>query len=594
VSSQLFDDNCRKLVQSKLILNDQPEKIIELFKTQKADLSESEKLSNIDLILHGRAYHSRRDPERETLRQADDLRARGAHYIIHLSPGLGYLPRQLKIDMQQLVCDFDLEAIIKSLYWFEWPSSVFLYFIEDWRTEDLEPVLPFLQGKNIQKMLSRVHPPAITTFSEELETLKGRLDSLMEKRSINQATLIKFQELWNQNYLKNLAFIPENGTMKGLLQHITAETIIIAGAGPSLSISADILRGYRENFFLIAADTAFIPLAERGIFPDLCIAADPQVINSQFVYHPKVAKSAWLLDPVVCSQLVRHLHNQKALIYFWNSTFRLDSYVQGLTEDRGDIMHGGSVATNAFDLARKTKAKQIYLVGQDLSFPDSTAHVKGAALESQVIASISRLKTAEQHNFRQMSAMPKEAVPPILEKDKGKLFSNGKLEVFRTWFSRQSILNQDSRIRNATARGAVIPNLEMVDLEVELKSAVPVDRRVPIIDWSKSKMRPMILSIVEKLTQDVSELMRLYERNHRLAANDNQSARDRLAKNDAKIKKFTLANEFLSLAAQSLILSITETGANVSSEDFYGKMSHVARTQCRHLRHSSQRLRSRS
>ena len=590
MSSQLFLDNCKRLQDNRLIMNDKPERVIDLLKNKKDLLLETEGSITVDPVLHGRSYHSKRNPERETQRQAEDLRQRGAQYMIHLAPGLGYLPRELKADMQQLVCDFDVEAIVKALYLFEWPDSIFLYLVEDWRKEDLESILPFLQGKNIQKMLSRVHPPAMATFPEELETLKARLDTLIEKRSINQATLIKFQELWNQNYLKNLTFIHKHGTMKQILQQISAETIVIAGAGPSLSTSAETLKKHRKKFFLIAADTAFIPLAEREIFPDLCIAADPQVINSQFVYHPKVANSAWLLDPVVCSPLVRHLHQQQARIYFWNSTFKLDSYIQGLTEDRGDIMHGGSVATNAFDLARRTNAKHIYLVGQDLSFPDSVAHVKGAALEALVVANISRLKTAEQHNFKQMNAMPKEPVPPILKKDEGKLFSNGKLEVFRAWFSKQCVINEDNRFKNATYRGAVIPYMLTADLDFELSELTNNNQAVLKPESEGSGNKKTLVSIVDKLAEDVKELADLYQRNSRLALNNNQSTVARLAKNDSKIKKFTLANEFLSLAAQSIILSITESGEEVSSQMFYSEMNVVASNQYRHLRRCLSRL----
>lgn len=590
MSSQLFLDNCKRLQENKLIMNDKPEQVIDLLKKQRDVLLEKEGSITIEPVLHGRSYHSKRNPERETQRQAADLRQRGAQYMIHMAPGLGYLPRELKTDMQQLVCDFDLEAMVKTLYLFEWPTSVFLYLVEDWRKEDLEPILPFFKGKNIQKMLSRVHPPAMAAFPEELETLKNRLDTLMEKRSINQATLIKFQELWNQNYLKNLTFIHKHGTMKQLLQQISAETIVIAGAGPSLSNSAQILKKHRDKFFLIAADTAFIPLAERNIFPDVCIAADPQVINSQFVYHSKVANSAWLLDPVVCSPLVRHLHQQEAQIYFWNSTFKLDTYIQGLTEDRGDIMHGGSVATNAYDLARRTNAKRIYLVGQDLSFPNSVAHVKGAALEALVVANVCRLKTAEQHNFKQMNAMPKEPVPSILKKDEGKLFTNGKLEVFRAWFSKQCVINEDKRFKNATYRGAIIPYMLTADLDLELNE---ISNNVEMIlkpVSAQSKNQKILVSIVDKLAEDVKELSYLYERNSRLALNNNQSTLARLAKNDSKIRKFTLANEFLSLAAQSIILSITESGEEVSSQKFYNRMKGVASTQHRHLRRCLSRL----
>lgn len=589
--SENFDYNCQLLLNKKLILNENPSVAIGRINDSVAELERTNALfDKDDVILHGRSYHSRRDPYREATKQAADLKDRGAAAVIHLSPGLGFLPRELSKSMTQLVLEFDLVALAKNLYHYKWPENMFLYVIEDWRTENLESILPFLQGKNMKHLLSRAHPPALIAFPEESETLQSRLASLLEKRSINQATLVKFQELWNQNYLRNLSTIIKSGTLTDLLQVMKPQTIVIAGAGPSLSDSISILKDNRAKYFLIAADTAFIPLAENEIYPDICIAADPQPINRYFVYHKNVNRSLWLVDPVVCSSLVHHLNRVQARVLFWNSAFKLDSYVRGLVRDRGEIQHGGSVATNAWDLARLSTASKVYLVGQDLAFPGSTAHVKGAALESSVLSRVSRLQTAEQHNHRQMSAMPKEPVPS-LKKDDENLFTNGKLQVFRQWFSRQSMLVKENRFYNGTSRGAVIENLEHVNLAEQLKSR-PTEE-ITSISADPSQLNDGTAEakkLIKGLYLDMENLGDLYRKNAKLAIHQDISTLQKLAKNDDKIKKLSLANEFLGLSAQDLLLSITEQGEEVSPVEFYKTMHQTALGQSHILKRTLRQL----
>lgn len=55
-------------------------------------------------------------------------------------------------------------------------------------------------------------------------------------------------------------------------------------------------------------------------------------------------------------------------------------------EEIGVVDFGGSVSTNAVSLAEKMKARNILLVGQDLSFPNKLAHCKGAVLEERLNA----------------------------------------------------------------------------------------------------------------------------------------------------------------------------------------------------------------
>jgi hypothetical protein len=214
--------------------------------------------------------------------------------------------------------------------------------------------------------------------------------------------------------------------------------IVICGAGPSLAESIPDLVKFRNRYFLISVDTAFIPLVKNNIIPDVVISADPQWLNHFFAMSPQAAQCIWLMDPVVCYQSSHYLDKIKAPVYWWDNPFYLDCIIRDF-KSRGEIAHGGSVSTNAFDLALKLNPQTLILVGQDLSFSHKTAHVKGAVLESMIFFKNDRFHGFEMHNLRQMKSLPPRKVKQCIDKQ-DTLFTNDKMRVFIDWFENQMII----------------------------------------------------------------------------------------------------------------------------------------------------------
>jgi hypothetical protein len=88
-------------------------------------------------------------------------------------------------------------------------------------------------------------------------------------------------------------------------------------------------------------------------------------------------------------------------------------WIENSSGDKGEMCHGGSVSTNAYDFAKRLGAYPIILAGQDLAFTKGLAHAKGSYLDEQIHNKTNRISNAEMFNRRQLTFLPKILLPGI-------------------------------------------------------------------------------------------------------------------------------------------------------------------------------------
>lgn len=531
----------------------------------------------------GKLIHSERDAEREAARAAANFS--NASAVIAVSVGAGFILGHFGAAVRHVLLIepgyYCAAALIISGAFLRFAGKITLFVDDLAKSDALEEILPWLQGKNLKQTLIYCHPPLLAADKPLYTRAYERVVALFEKRSVNQATVVKFQQLWNKNIFLNQRIIAQSGTLNQLLAESPPRTIVLAGAGPSLTASLPLLRSERSRFILMAADTAVIPLNKAGIYPDFAFAADPQWLNHFFVQSSAAHRSVWVMDPVVCPAIPHFLSRQGARMLFWNNAFLADTMLRAA--GRGDVAHGGSVSTNAFDVAlrwlnRRSEAEEpgrLILVGQDLSFSNKQAHCAGAALEARIFAHCHRLSAMENHNLKQMKAMP-----VLLEKGIGEaqVRTNGKLKIFLDWFSSKAADHGAGRTEliNATAAGAQIRGFRHMPL-AEALSDLPAE---PGIGVKAAGISPAAnTEKINHLLANLGELKRIANDSARLAREKNPATAvlERLNANDAAIKKLGTAKDIAGLNAQAIILKITEQGDEVDAAEFYRAMARAAR-----------------
>ena len=524
-------------------------------------------------------YHSRRDPYREAKRVMNHPDLADKSHLIFLGAGLGYVIREAlhaRKFSSLLLIEPDHEMLFYALSQIEFSEkdqkTEFSVFIPAEKgKEDFESLFAYLKGKSAAELYIHPHPASLQAFPEVYMPLRKNLRSLIEKRMINQATLIKFQKIWNKNILLNLKQIQSGGHLNDLVQNLEAKTILLAGAGPSLTSHAGGMKKYRDEYLLFAVDTSYIPLLKMGLIPDVVFSSDPQWINHHYVLDGNVNRSLWVLDPAVCPAIPHWLSQKNAPMLWWDNPFYLDKFFRETS--RGDVSHGGSVSTNAFDIARKAGIQNIILVGQDLSFTASKAHSKGAVLEEMVFMGVNRFQTMEAHNRKQLTALPLIKVNSRCEK--GHTFTNAKLMVYIEWFENQAHKYPKAsclRFIQADPEGVQLSGFESISLEEFFSQKENKERKkeMPGLLHSMGKEReypglspnPEWMRKINRLYSEIQSLKEIYAENIRLVnrciATGQNTDIKKLEENDQKIVGRHEANRIISINAQNTILDITE------------------------------------
>ena len=143
--------------------------------------------------------------------------------------------------------------------------------------------------------------------------------------------------------------------------------VFFVGAGPSLDLTADLLKESGNKGVIVCVDTALGPLMHRGIRPDFVVSVDPQKKSFEnFRGFEKVDLNVILL-PTSASDIVSRVSGSKFLAIqkdgWFSSAFehRLDHY--GLT-------YGGSaVSVIGVDLVLNHAKGPVFFFGMDFSFP---------------------------------------------------------------------------------------------------------------------------------------------------------------------------------------------------------------------------------
>lgn len=529
-------------------------------------------------------YHSRRNTQKEAERTLDFLKKNEARHLVAVGSGLGHIPYsalQQKTVESVFLIEPDTEMLFYILSLHNWQEkNIYILHKENLSSKGLDHLLNFLRGKNISAVQIYFHKPCLLAYPELYRQYQTRLPELLQTRHVNQNTLIKFQEIWNRNIFLNLPFVLQGSTLTNLINIMTPLVqefpVVIAGAGPSLLESIPQLKKYRKQFLLVAADTAFIPLAKHGIYPDIALSVDPQWLNHHFLTHKNINKSLWLLDPAVCYANTKLLTRNNAITYWWDNPFYADELIRKQCGSRGHIAHGGSVSTNAFDLALQAQSKEIVLVGQDLSYPTLTAHVKGSVLEAAVFLQNNRFVTMENHNHKQMHSFSPLYVPRIDRKKN--ILSSDKMNVFIKWFEEKANgISAKTRLINASAQGVYLQGFEHLNLENFFKEKHPPPTSLSPLLFpkklqentdKKSDCQKNLHKLFEKIQLESERLHKAYKENFLLSEKISRLLRQNkkptpeqlqvLSTNDNLNRKHAETAKIISLGAQKSILDITE------------------------------------
>ncbi len=425
----------------------------------------SSKSQEYSLQWNGLYLHSRHDPRKEAKKNIEALAIQGpGQLVIFIGAGLAYSLQEFCMQYTNSALWYEPYEEIAAL---AIKHSSLAPFLEQKRLRRITH-LPsdaeweqYLQGFAHDEILFCLHRASYTA-APQYQNFHQNIQNFLSRTKVNMATLARFDRLWMRNIIANLPLLLAAQPVKRLFGTAKNQAALVCGAGPSLTMDIKRARALSHKVLIIAADTALKVLWHQGIDPDIVLLVDPQSLCRHYVEGYQ-GNALFVVDPAASYLALRHLPPER-VFYFW-SPFALAHNVFGFfKEEPGKLSFGGSVSTNAYDLAVRMGYNPILLLGQDLSFPASLAHSRGTALEELQFFRQGRIFRQEMHNYRQLSAL----APLYVQGMQGeKLLTNDKLYIFYQWFCRrfQEDRKQGIRISNLASCGAQIPGLDLKSWE---------------------------------------------------------------------------------------------------------------------------------
>lgn len=410
--------------------------------------------------------HSRIDPQREAERFIQEIDFSGRDLVVILGFGFGYHIEEL---LKKSGRGINILAVEKNpLFLKKCAESKDLSEILSMENfflsvdPDEDEITAFMHGRSSRNVLFITHRGSHQVYPDYYSNVLSIMKSYISTKDVNIATLAKFEKTWTSNIARNIGVIADSCGANVFYNAFNGIPAIVVAAGPSLTESIPFIKENSDRGVIIAVDTSYKILLAHGIVPHFCITVDAQLINARYFEGSPESDTVLVADPMVHPSTFRFF---KGSVTVTGVAFEMMKWIENICGARGELTHGGSVSTNAYDFAKRLGASPVILVGQDLSFTKGLAHVKGSYLDEQIHNKTMRFNNAQMFNRRQLTYLPKILLPGI---NSGKVHSTQKMIIFMNWFEKRN----DPELINATYDGVAMKGVRNVK-QAELNLPVP-------------------------------------------------------------------------------------------------------------------------
>jgi hypothetical protein len=388
------------------------------------------------LVYNGLYVHSKMDPKREAERLAAGAAAAGEEDTpaLVLGFGLGYAFSALAAKFPKrpvIIVEKHPEIIKRALELRDFSAPLArekLVFVLD--AESLTAALSLFESTPGVPPLVIRNRALCDLDKEWYERAEDKIAAWNKRTNVNQATKKRFGKRWVKNLSLNLQAVrdfPGISRLEGILAQNDIP-VFLAAAGPSLDETGPYLGEIFKRCLVAAVDTSLRFLCGRKIEPDFVLSVDPQYWNSRHLDRVCPPNTRLVAESAVYPTLLRLPFGG---IFLCGSFFPLGRFVEDRVDPKGDLGAGGSVATSAWDFIRLLGAKNVWISGLDLSFPELKTHFHGALFEEKFHASSGRFVPGETSNYRLL----RDGRPFYTKRGGGgTVLTDERLSLYASWF----------------------------------------------------------------------------------------------------------------------------------------------------------------
>ncbi|RCK79804.1 MAG: Motility accessory factor [Candidatus Ozemobacter sibiricus] len=413
-------------------------------------------------------YHSRYDPVGEARKQVESAYAGQSHALV-FGCGLGYLLDQIQARLgnapgQRLifVIEPDPEVFRLALAHRDLRAVLddprFIWCVGQTPDQVGDTWSAALDWAAMEQLAIIEHPPTLARFPDYFAKLKEKIRFQANRSKGNLVTIMKAGHHFHTNTFRNvvaLAILPGVGRLFDKFRGVPG---VVLAAGPSLEKNLHLLKEVQDRFLLIATDTVLRPMVARGMRPHIVCAGDPSYLNSLDFVGVEDLPDVWLaLEPMTSPDIRERYRGPQMVMNFGSG---LGALLEPLREPIGRVVCWGSIATTAFDLARRLGCDPIIFVGLDLSFQDGRLYIRGSYSDDVFFDKVHPYSSLEQETLEYIM---RRGTHRFTNAAGQVLYTDENMFLYRGWFEDQ-LQQTDRTVINATEGGVMTNHVKIQTL----------------------------------------------------------------------------------------------------------------------------------
>lgn len=320
----------------------------------------------------GSFLHSTSDPLFEAFSYASKIYDNSQPSFHILGMGLGYLPYELwelsegAMDIYVYESDADIINAANDYGMTAYIPSECLHIITDTSPDRL--VEKYLTAISERTSSDSINYTVMPWFERYLPEPVRRV---VYDFTANYSTMQSQYDMNRRNFLSNLKNIPDVISKESFP---VKERCLVIAAGPSLDSCIDYIKSNRNECTLFCATTIYRKLLTAGIVPDYVCVLDPQLRTFGHLNGVENFEPTLIAGSDACWKFAKVWTGPKCFV----PVSSVPSSI-GYFEERGMKLFScsGTVASLELEAAAFLGAKQIELIGVDLSFPNGMSHASG-------------------------------------------------------------------------------------------------------------------------------------------------------------------------------------------------------------------------
>lgn len=266
--------------------------------------------------------------------------------------------------------------------------------------EDLSPVTLYreLPGIYLPAIYGSFQSCSLRSWTDHFSEMipENVYTAALESITRDFSVQAHFGRVWFSNFIKN-SISSEQVTPFPRQIPDPHKKAIVAAAGPSLEESLADIRSRRNEYVVIATDTAYGTLRDSGIIPEYYVTIDPQFYSSWHCYPAFSPETSVIADVCAHNRVILAAQHSGSPLMLTAGGHPVAHYAASRSSLPPLATGTGTVTAAARDAACALGFSSVSVIGADFSYRNGKPYARGTYLSARYDSESERVTPSESH-----------------------------------------------------------------------------------------------------------------------------------------------------------------------------------------------------